>query len=1168
MSINKKLASAALAATTILWAVGAAALPLANAQTTTSANLQALIASLQQQITQLTAQLNTKTTGTATATTGSSYNFGTTDLTIGSRGAGVTVLQQFLIDQGDLTAVSAPTGYFGTLTQKALAKFQTSNGIKPASGYYGPITRAFLAKYAASSSTSTSTGTSTGTTSGTGTNTTTGTTAPATGLQVGLATQPTNTSLISSAPGTSGSGAARVPVLAFTLTAGNSGAATVSQIQFQKNGVLSDSSISGAYLLQNGQVVAQYNSLSSGVLTFSGLNLSIPAGQTAQYSLAIDVAGGLNSGNTVSFSIPSSSSVTAFGPSNSAIGVAGTFPMNSETFMITTVTNPSLATVKIVDNNSISNSVTAGSQNNLVYASNFQVQNSKVYLQGLNFHVIGSANMSNIQNIKLLVNGQQVGQTLPTITNGQAYFSIPSNSAVLNTGNNNVQVFADVMGSPSYNFQFEVLNGYDVLAVDSQYGVPVSSNSDAGNQVTIQQGQITVSQDANTPSGSSLSKGMSGAVLAKFDIYAAGEPVKVQYLPFSITLTGTATTTPNFANELQNIQIVDDAGGQVGSTINLPGGTSTGDVNGSIGTQNGSVYTYTSSFGSATSLINYTIPANTTRVLTLKADIQNTADFTAIQAALVQPLGNNLQGMISSKLTQSNGASGNTLTLVPSSLSVTQDSSLGNQTVAQNSTNQEIGSYAFTASQAEGISISNLSILTGAIGTGSLANLKVYVNGAQFGTTQPTVSANTTYSFSGAPFTVPVGQTVLVKVYADILSNATLSGVTATTLSSVSGQGATSLSPVSLVSSVPGQTLSANVGGSSLTVSINSANQPTNGQLAMGTSGNTLASFNFNETSNLEDVKLTTINVLDVTTSSAPSFSGLQLWNGANLLGTVQSYTAVATTTAGGKAYVYSFTSLNNSQGYAYVPKNSTVNFTLKGNVNSLSNGAVDNSIHTFEIATSSYAATYNLDIVGQGATSGKAANVTLNSVSGATSQTILQNALTVTYAGQGSQTNPAKSASAVLASLTFTPQNSNGAALNTVNVTFAGNAVNTTSSFPTSSTYLALGSMVNGQLQVSTKYGAATRTVSGSNVVDSWNFGNATSGLNISSPLTLYLVADTTQTNIGNTNAPVSLYPEIVSTSDIQYTDGTSGSATTNIGLPASTLTPISLNNISWTNQ
>ena len=98
--------------------------------------------------------------------------------------------------------------------------------------------------------------------------------------------------------------------------------------------------------------------------------------------------------------------------------------------------------------------------------------------------------------------------------------------------------------------------------------------------MTIQQGQITVTQDSDTPSGTSLSKGQSGVVLAKFDIYAAGEAVKVLYLPFNITFTGNSTTT--VTNFIQNVAIVDDAGGQVGSTINLPASTS--DTNGSYST--------------------------------------------------------------------------------------------------------------------------------------------------------------------------------------------------------------------------------------------------------------------------------------------------------------------------------------------------------------------------------------------------------------------------------------------------------------------------------------------------------------------------------------------------------------------------------------------------------
>ena len=71
------------------------------------------------------------------------------DLTIGSQGRGVVWLQAFLIEKesGDatdrLTAAGA-TGYFGPITQAALAEYQASVGIQPSSGYYGPITQGFI----------------------------------------------------------------------------------------------------------------------------------------------------------------------------------------------------------------------------------------------------------------------------------------------------------------------------------------------------------------------------------------------------------------------------------------------------------------------------------------------------------------------------------------------------------------------------------------------------------------------------------------------------------------------------------------------------------------------------------------------------------------------------------------------------------------------------------------------------------------------------------------------------------------------------------------------------------------------------------------------------------------------------------------------------------------
>ncbi|MBU0750023.1 peptidoglycan-binding protein [Patescibacteria group bacterium] len=91
-------------------------------------------ASIESQIQALLAQLN------ALKGTGVSTTF-TRDLTIGSQGADVTALQNFLASKGFSVAAGA-TGYFGAQTKAALVSYQAANGIAPAAGYFGPATRA------------------------------------------------------------------------------------------------------------------------------------------------------------------------------------------------------------------------------------------------------------------------------------------------------------------------------------------------------------------------------------------------------------------------------------------------------------------------------------------------------------------------------------------------------------------------------------------------------------------------------------------------------------------------------------------------------------------------------------------------------------------------------------------------------------------------------------------------------------------------------------------------------------------------------------------------------------------------------------------------------------------------------------------------------------------
>ena len=69
------------------------------------------------------------------------------DLDLGSTGAAVVTLQQYLIQAAAgpasvRLAQAGATGTFGPLTKAALVEYQLAVGISPASGYYGPLTRA------------------------------------------------------------------------------------------------------------------------------------------------------------------------------------------------------------------------------------------------------------------------------------------------------------------------------------------------------------------------------------------------------------------------------------------------------------------------------------------------------------------------------------------------------------------------------------------------------------------------------------------------------------------------------------------------------------------------------------------------------------------------------------------------------------------------------------------------------------------------------------------------------------------------------------------------------------------------------------------------------------------------------------------------------------------
>jgi len=103
----------------------------------TSTNVATELQSLESQLAQLQSQSSGSASNSAAT---ASYNF-TEFLSVGSQDAQVTALQQRLTTDGFYTG--AITGYYGTLTEAAVEKFQSAHGIA-VKGYIGPSTRAAL----------------------------------------------------------------------------------------------------------------------------------------------------------------------------------------------------------------------------------------------------------------------------------------------------------------------------------------------------------------------------------------------------------------------------------------------------------------------------------------------------------------------------------------------------------------------------------------------------------------------------------------------------------------------------------------------------------------------------------------------------------------------------------------------------------------------------------------------------------------------------------------------------------------------------------------------------------------------------------------------------------------------------------------------------------------
>ncbi len=842
------------------------------------------------------------TTGGTTTTT-SSCDF-TGSLTIGAKGAEVTCLQTALIGAG-YTIPAGATGYFGNQTRSAVAAWQKATGVAPAVGYFGSISRAHWNL----GSTATTGGTTGGTTTG-GTTAMTGN-----GLKVALAATSPNGTVLVQAQGIADLGE-------FTFSNPTSASINVTSLSFNRIGVSNDSTLTNVYLYKGVNRITDSAGVSASVFSFSssaGL-FTVPAGGTYTVSVRSDIA--------------DSTSGQQVGVALSAVGSTGTldtsvsFPVNSG---LQTISAASLAGVDFSGTVLPSaNSSLSPTADYTIWQQTVSVSTNPVKFTSIKFTNLGSIDASNIQNIRLYVDGTQVGTAVSQLNADRTVsFDLSTSPVTLSTSSHIVKVVANVTGGSSRTFQLSLQRGSDAMFVDNQLNQPVTPTVSSATFSAQTSGLQTVASVSGS-TGVSVSKaaaspmndiatGSTNVKLASFNFLVTGEDVKVQDLYVFASTTSDGST--DAAYDLSNGKIMIN-GVQVGSTKTI-GGSATNAAS------------QATDFALGSSLI---IPAGTVTTIDIYADAKTSAGVnipnTGTVKVSLKASTSNGQGQSSLNavnIPSSSDVSGNNITVTSSALTATKFSGYGDQTMLPGTDSARIGSFTLSAGAAEGVNVNTIAMdLSGYAGVTNLV-LKDSATGAQLGSTVTTPSASgNTFSVN---FTIPASGTKTINVYGNLLTTASGS-VQATLTTSTAGTGAVTATNAALTGT---QALQSMTIGTGLLTIARSASNPVNANVIAGASNVEVNDYTFtSQTSPYTVSKLE----FQIPNGAATSTNGLTLsYTDAN--GATQTATGATTLVSGGPATV-TFTGLS-----FYVPKDDSADVKVLVGIPTIANGATSGAAIT-----------------------------------------------------------------------------------------------------------------------------------------------------------------------------------------------------------------------------
>ncbi|PIP87371.1 hypothetical protein COW81_00650 [Candidatus Campbellbacteria bacterium CG22_combo_CG10-13_8_21_14_all_36_13] len=791
--------------------------------------------------------------GTITPPTGSTTacTF-TASLTLGSKGAEVTCLQDYLTSTGHYSFSGGSTGYFGPVTQAAVAAWQAANGVTPAVGYFGPISQAKYAMVAGGTTPPVDGGTTPPAT-------------PGTGLTVSAATQPA----VTLAP----ANAARLPFTRVTFTAGNDGDVTVNSLVVQRGGLSQNAAFAGIVLLdENGTQVGVAKTLNSENQATLSEPFVVKAGQSRTMTIAANMASSLTSyaGEVASLSLVAvNSSATVVG----VLPITGAGHTTNATLSIGSVTmargsnDPSSSQTKEVGTTGYTFSsvkVTAGSA-------------EKITLHSIRWNQTGSVSGSDLANLMTYVDGTAYPVTVSS--DGKYYTSTFGSGITIDKGFSvDVSIKGDITDGSARTIDFDIARRTDINVSGQTYGygiIPPQTGSSVPTadtaafsssenpwydaaQVTVSAGSIAVSADTVSAPAQNVAVNSANQTLGAFSVEVRGESISVGQMVFNVMATG------DEAHNVTNVTLVDANGAVLAGPVD---GVDTTDPAGTL--------TFSDSV---------TFPVGITKVI-LKGKLGTTfVSNDTFQASTTPSTGwSTVTGQLTGNTitpTPSSAVTAASMTVKAGALAISQSSQPTARTMIGGAQGFEFARYVLDAtSSGEDVKVLSFqpTLAVSTVAATDLTSCQLFdgttaVNSGS-NAVNPSAAGLQTFTFDGSGFIVPKGTAKTLSLKCNVSTGATSGSVTWSLAdNSSSFTGASGVSSGSTIaetwSTASGQAMTASTGGS-YTVTVDSSILYTMAQA--GSTGVTLGAYRFTA-GTAEDVVLKQIALqLGNTASNSPS---------------------------------------------------------------------------------------------------------------------------------------------------------------------------------------------------------------------------------------------------------------------------------------------------------